>query len=119
MREVADGRPFHCLITDDRELLRLNREFLQKDYATDVLSFPSGATSGFAGELAISVERAADQAAEFGHSLSEELSILMLHGILHLLGMDHEKDRGAMARLEKKWRKHFELPTGLIERVRS
>ena len=60
---------------------------------------------GLLGEMAISVERAAEQAAEFGHPFSEEIKILMLHGVLHLLGMDHEKDRGAMARAEKRWRK--------------
>ena len=117
--EVAGGRHFECLITDDRELQRLNREFLSQDYPTDVLSFPSGTAGGFAGEMAISVERAADQAAEFGHTLSEEIKILMLHGVLHLLGMDHEKDRGAMARAEKRWRTHFSLPASLTERVRG
>ena len=117
--EVAGGRQFECLITDDRELQRLNREFLGQDYPTDVLSFPSGTAGGFAGEMAISVERAAEQAAEFGHTSSEEIKILMLHGVLHLLGMDHEKDRGAMARAEKRWRTHFSLPASLTERVRG
>jgi probable rRNA maturation factor len=117
--EVAGGRQFECLITNDRELQRLNREFLRQDYPTDVLSFPSGTAGGFAGEMAISVERAAEQAAEFGHTLSEEIKILMLHGVLHLLGMDHEKDRGVMARAEKRWRTHFSLPASLTERVRG
>lgn len=117
--EVAGGRQFECLITDDRELQRLNRAFLGQDYPTDVLSFPSGAAGGFAGEVAISVQRAADQAKEFGHTLLDEVKILMLHGVLHLLGMDHENDRGAMARAEKQWRKHFLLPASLTERVRE
>jgi probable rRNA maturation factor len=119
MIEVADGRRFDCLLTDDRELRRLNREFLGHDYPTDVLSFPSGADTGFAGEIAISTGRAAEQAAEFGHDLDAEVQILMLHGVLHLLGMDHENDRGAMARTEKRWRKHFQLPVSLIERVHA
>jgi len=114
---VAGGRPFTCLITDDRELERLNRMFLGKSYPTDVLSFPSGDAES-AGEIAISVERAAEQAREFGHDLLDELRILMLHGVLHLLGMDHETDRGAMARAEKKWRTALGLPNGLIERTR-
>lgn len=114
---VSGGRHFECLITDDRELRRLNREFLGHDYPTDVLSFPSGTKGGFAGEMAISAERAAEQAAQFGHSLPEEIKILMLHGVLHLVGMDHEKDRGVMARTEKRWRKHFSLPASLTERV--
>jgi probable rRNA maturation factor len=116
--EVASGRPFTCLFTDDRELQRLNREFLGSDYPTDVLSFPAGDGSG-AGDLAISVARAREQAAGLKHSLGDELRILMLHGLLHLLGMDHDKDRGAMARAEKRWRRHFGLPVGLIERAQS
>lgn len=117
--QVSGGRQFHCLLTDDRELQRLNRDFLGHDYPTDVLSFPSGMGGGFAGEIAISTNRAAEQADEFGHSASEEIKVLMLHGVLHLLGMDHENDRGAMARVEKRWRKQFGLPTSLIERVRA
>ena len=115
--EVTGGRQFECLITDDRELQRLNRTFLGYDYPTDVLSFPSGTAGGFAGEIAISRNRAAEQAANFGHSVDEEIKILMLHGALHLLGMDHEKDRGGMARAEKRWRKRLGLPEGLIERI--
>lgn len=121
-REVAKGRPFDCLITGDAELRRLNLEFRRKDYPTDVLSFPSG-DGGHGrpslGDLAISVARARAQAREFGHSTEDEVRILMLHGLLHLLGMDHETDRGQMARAEKRWRREMGLPNGLIERVRS
>ncbi len=66
----------------------------------------------------ISADRAREQAREFGHSIHNEICILMLHGVLHLAGMDHERDGGAMARAEARWRKMFGLPTGLIERVR-
>jgi probable rRNA maturation factor len=117
-KRVARGREFHCLITDDRELRRLNRQFRGADYATDVLSFPSEEANGALGELAISAQRAAAQAREFGHSRLEEIRILMLHGVLHLLGMDHETDRGEMARAEARWRKKLNLPAGLIARVR-
>jgi probable rRNA maturation factor len=113
---VARGREFHCLITDDRELRRLNRQFRRADYATDVLSFPSD-DAGWLGEIAISADRAAEQAREFGHSRVDEIRILMLHGVLHLLGMDHEKDRGEMARAEAKWRRQLRLPAGLIARA--
>lgn len=116
--EVAGKRPFTSLIADDAELRRLNREYRKKDYATDVLSFPSGADAGFLGDIAISFDHALRQAAEFGHSVTEEIQILMLHGMLHLLGMDHEKDRGQMARAENQWRTALGLPRGLIERVR-
>jgi probable rRNA maturation factor len=116
-REVASGRPFHALITGDAELARLNRDFRGKDYPTDVLSFPSG-TKPFLGDLAISAARARAQAREFGHSTEDEVRLLMLHGVLHLAGMDHESDSGAMARAEKRWRARLGLPNGLIERVR-
>ncbi len=114
---VAAGRSFCCLITSDRELRRLNREFRKKDYGTDVLSFPSVSPNGFLGEIAISLPRARKQAAEYGHLVEKEIQLLMLHGLLHLLGMDHETDRGRMARAERKWRSALGLPRGPIERV--
>ncbi len=114
---VAPGRGFTCLLTGDRELHRLNRQFLDHDYPTDVLSFPSPGPDGFLGEMAISTARAAEQAREFGHSVEQEIGILMLHGLLHLLGMDHEHDRGQMARAERRFRERLGLPLGLIERA--
>jgi probable rRNA maturation factor len=113
---VAGGRPFCCLLTHNAELQRLNREFLAKDYPTDVLSFPSGDGAGSLGEIAISIDRASAQAGAYGHDAATEIKILMLHGLLHLIGMDHERDRGRMARAEKSWRKKLALPDGLIER---
>ena len=113
---LTGGRTFCCLMTDDLELRRLNREFLGKDYPTDVLSFPSGEGAGSLGEIAISVERAAEQAGTYGHQPEDEFKVLMLHGVLHLLGMDHDRDGGEMARSEKAWRSKLALPTGLIER---
>ncbi len=118
-QSVAGGARFLCLLTDDRELRRLNRQFLGKDYATDVLSFPEPGPDGFLGEMAISVDRAREQALALGHSLEAEVRILMLHGLLHLMGLDHEADRGGMARTEKLWRKKLGLPAGLIERARA
>ena len=136
-RRIAGGRELVCLITDDRELRKLNREFRGQDCATDVLSFPDddagveplpsvtarneprlkGAVQRRPlGEIAISVDRAAAQAVEHGHSFTNELRILMLHGALHLTGFDHERDAGEMERAELRWRKRFGLPCGLIER---
>ena len=124
--KVAVGSSFNCLVTTDAEVRRLNRDFRGKNEATDVLSFPVG---GFGrrkrlphimlGDLAISLPRARAQAREFGHTLEHEIRILMLHGLLHLLGMDHETDRGRMARVERLWRARLGLPAGLIERVAS
>ncbi len=116
--QIARGREFHCLITGDAEIRSLNRQFRGKDAATDVLSFPSGEKNPM-GDIAISLGRARAQAREFGHSTEEEICILLLHGVLHLLGMDHETDGGAMARAETRWRRKLELPVGLIERTRS
>lgn len=115
--QLAGGREFHCLLSDDQKLRELNKQFLGHDYATDVLSFPSedGASVG---DLAISVARAQAQADEFGHSLLDELRLLMLHGLLHLVGYDHEHDRGEMAREERRWRAEFGLPQSLIQRSR-
>jgi len=104
------ARAVTCVITSDAELRRLNRQFRGKNYATDVLSFPPD-------EMAISLDRAAAQAKELGHSLDAELRILMLHGLLHLCGMDHENDSGEMRRAEARWRKRLGLPLGLIERA--
>jgi probable rRNA maturation factor len=116
--EVTGGRPFTCLIAGDEELRRLNRDFRKQDHATDVLSFPSRQSLGFLGDIAISFPHARRQAAEYGHEIDQEIEVLMLHGVLHLLGMDHEKDRGRMARAETKWRAAFGLPSGLIGRTK-
>jgi len=120
-REVAKGKAFDCLITGDTELRRLNREFRGRDYATDVLSFPAPADMKKAalGDIAVSLARARAQARVFGHTTESEIRILILHGLLHLLGMDHETDRGRMARAEARWRARLGLPGGLIERARA
>lgn len=115
--EVAKGLAFSCLVTGDSELRRLNRDFLGKDYPTDVLSFPALDASAGLGEMAISAVRARAQAGAFGHSIENEICILMLHGLLHLQGMDHETDRGQMKRAEGHWRERLSLPCGLIERA--
>lgn len=115
---LTSGRAFTCLLTSDAELRRLNNTFLGHDYATDVLSFPALEGEESLGELAISAPRAKAQAAEFGHAIEVEIEILMLHGALHLLGHDHETDKGAMRRLESRWRQKLSLPAGLIERTR-
>src|SRR5271157_43750 len=78
-QEVAGGREFCGVITDDAEMRRLNKQFRKQDYATDVLSFPAAGAHGPIGELAISWDRAKAQAAEYGHAASDEVRILMLH----------------------------------------
>jgi probable rRNA maturation factor len=109
------------LLTTDEGIRALNRRFRKKNKATDVLSFPAepgfGLAGDLAGDLAISVETAARQAGEQGHRLSVEVRVLMLHGLLHLAGFDHETDDGKMARKERRLRARLGLPMGLIERV--
>jgi probable rRNA maturation factor len=113
------------LLAGDRTVRRLNREFRGKDKATDVLSFPAFAfapatyeiAQKHAGDLAISLETAQRQAAEQGHSLRDEVRVLLLHGLLHLAGMDHEVDHGEMAAREAELRIQLRLPSGLIARA--
>jgi probable rRNA maturation factor len=107
------------LLTSDAEIKTLNRQFRHKNKPTDVLSFraPEEIFDEHAGDLAISLDTAARQAEEFGHSLSDEVRILMLHGLLHLNGMDHEADQGEMAERERELQSELKLPVTLIERV--
>lgn len=115
--KVAGGRRFCCLLTNDEALWRMNRQFLSIDAPTDVLSFPVAAPGGTLGDIAISVDRAREQAAAYGHDLPTELRVLLLHGVLHLLGHDHASDRRKMRRMEARWRRQLGLPAGVIERV--
>jgi probable rRNA maturation factor len=107
------------LLTSDVEIRRLNRTFRGKNKATDVLSFPAPEeiAGEHAGDLAISLDTAARQAESFGHSLGAEVRILLLHGLLHLAGMDHEVDSGEMAERESELRRELRLPVTLIERA--
>jgi probable rRNA maturation factor len=107
------------LLTTDAAIRKLNRQFRGKNKATDVLSFPAEGlgAEGIAGDLAISVTTAMGQAAEQRHSLSTEIKVLVLHGLLHLAGYDHEVDDGKMARRERAVRAKLKLPQGLIERA--
>jgi probable rRNA maturation factor len=114
----------NVLLTTDRAIRRLNRQFRGKDKPTDVLSFPAAnlvrnRKEKEEGDLAISLDTARRQAAACGHSLEIEIRVLMLHGLLHLAGYDHEADHGRMARRERQLRARLGLPEGLIERVRS
>jgi probable rRNA maturation factor len=95
----------------------LNRQFRGKDRVTDVLSFPAE-TRGFLGDIVIASGVAKKQAKAAGHSLNIEFRVLALHGLLHLLGYDHDSDDGKMARIEARLRKKAGLPEGLIERAR-
>jgi len=103
------------LVTGSAELRRLNRRYRRADQPTDVLSFPARG-NGMAGDIAISAEVAAASARRLGHSAAAEVKILILHGLLHLAGLDHERDRGQMSRREEKLRRRLGLPGSLIGR---
>ncbi len=116
-RAVGLRGEVNVLLTTNPELRALNSRFRKKDKPTDVLSFPAIATAeGLVGDVAISVTIAAQNARQLGHGAAEEVKILILHGLLHLAGHDHEQDDGEMARLEQKLRNRLGLPVGLIER---
>jgi probable rRNA maturation factor len=87
----------------DREMRRVNRELRQQDKTTDVLSFPG--EDGYLGDILIALRVARRQAAEAGHGTERELKTLLLHGVLHCLGYDHETDQGEMERLERRLRR--------------
>jgi probable rRNA maturation factor len=107
------------LLTTDAYLRKLNRNFRGKNKTTDVLSFPAEGIGAeeIAGDLAISVPTARKQAVEQNHSLTTEIKVLILHGLLHLAGHDHDSDAGQMARRERQLRAKLGLPQGLIERA--
>lgn len=118
-KEIGLNGAVSVLLTGDADIRRLNRDFRHKDKATDVLSFLAPETvarAKLAGDLAISVETADREAETRGHALVLELQVLLLHGILHLAGYDHETDNGEMARKEESLRRKLGLNQGLIAR---
>lgn len=111
---AAKGRMTVALVPDAR-VRALNKQFRRIDRSTDVLSFPAGEPDQL-GDVVIAEGVARRQAQSAGHSLQTEVRVLALHGLLHLLGYDHETDAGQMARAERRLRVRGGLPVGLIER---
>lgn len=115
-------------LVSDKRMQALNRQFRGKDVVTDVLSFPAQPSSapsaaapsaaGFLGDIVIATGVAKRQAKAASHSIHTEIRVLALHGLLHLLGYDHQSDGGKMARVEARLRKKAGLTEGLIERAR-
>jgi probable rRNA maturation factor len=104
------------LLVSPDQIRQMNRWFRAQNKITDVLSFPTTARRR-AGDIAICAAKAQSQARTFGHGPEEEVKILMLHGMLHLAGFDHERDAGEMALKEERLRKQLGLPRGLIKRA--
>lgn len=135
LRRVAPARARGAVaiaLVSDARIRRLNRQYLRRDYATDVLSFPTfqlpavGARPApggrpsdarHLGDIVIARGVARRQARAAGHSRAAELRVLALHGLLHLLGYDHERDDGEMRRIEARLRRKGGLRRGLLERA--
>jgi probable rRNA maturation factor len=121
-RAVGLSGRVNILLTSSAAMRALNLRFREKNKTTDVLSFPSEThfngtdKRAFAGEIAISADIARANAAGLGHSAALEVKLLALHGILHLAGLDHERDNGEMARKEASLRRKLGLPSSLTER---
>ena len=120
-REAGVRGRVDVLLTTNSNMRSLNAQFRGKDKPTDVLSFPAAfakrTARGLVGELAVSADIASANAIQLGHSPASEVKVLVLHGILHLAGYDHERDNGKMARKEAKLRRALNLPEALIERT--
>ena len=104
------------VITSDAEMKRMNSWFRGKRKATDVLSFTATGIKGYLGDIAISSDIAAVNALRLRHSLEDELKVLIVHGLLHLGGHDHENDSGQMLSKEGELRHRLGLPMTLIQR---
>ncbi len=106
------------IITNNSEIQKINREQRGKDKITDVLSFPlKNFEYAPLGSIIISIDKVKEKADEFKHSENEEFTLLFIHGLLHLLGFDHEIDNGEMRKKEEELIKEFNLPSSLIIRT--
>jgi len=115
--KLADGKDLELLIVDDESIRELNRQHRGLDKATDVLSFPvEFEFAKFLGSIVISYETASKAADEFGHTIKDEAKLLFIHGMLHLLGFDHESDNGEMRIKEQEIIRELALPLSLTER---
>jgi len=117
-RKLTD-RDLELILCSDESIQELNRLHRGKDRPTDVLSFPlSGDLSHQPlGSLVVSADRVREKASELGHREAEELTLLFIHGLLHLLGYDHETDRGEMRAKEEALIRELGLPESLIVRT--
>ena len=120
LEQIADflgAGDVELVFVNDDEMRKINREHRGIDKATDVLSFPyEQVPGGLMGSVVISTDTASRVAGELGHSIECEIALLFLHGVLHILGYDHEIDNGQMRGKEKEVIEHFNLPDSLIIR---
>lgn len=120
LEQIADflgAGDVELVFVSDDEMCKINHEQRGINKATDVLSFPYEQVSGgLMGSVVISTDTASRVASELGHSIECEIALLFLHGVLHILGYDHEIDGGQMRQKEKEVIEHFSLPDSLIIR---
>jgi len=122
LEAIADtrtGRDIELILVDDDAIRTLNRTHRDTDRATDVLSFPLEGEHPHQplGTVVISLDHAQAAAAQLGHTVDAEIALLFVHGLLHLLGYDHESDTGQMRALEAEILGQFDLPQSLIVRT--
>ncbi len=112
------NKDIELVLCDNDFIQLLNHVHRRKDDPTDVLSFPLHGNREHepAGSIVISMEKVKEKAIELGHTEKDELTLLFIHGMLHLLGHDHEKDNGEMRAMEEKLIRRFDLPKSLIVR---
>lgn len=121
LESISNGvtnRDIELIIVNNSYIQEINREFRDKECPTDVLSFPiEGIGDIFPlGSIIISIDFVHEKAKEYGHSSDDELALLFIHGLLHLLGYDHEIDEGEMRKKEEEMIRSFSLPLSLIVR---
>jgi len=115
--EYLTNKDIELILTTDEEIKKINTTYRNKNAPTDVLSFPLEDMPGMPlGSIVISVDTAKKVANEMNHSLDDEIKLLFIHGMLHLLGYDHETDNGEMREKEKELIEKFNLPDSLIIR---
>jgi len=112
-------KDFELIVVDNQTIKEINKEYRNIDKPTDVLSFPLDIVcDGMPmGSIIISSDKVKDGANEFNHSIEDEFKLLLIHGLLHLIGYDHEIDNGEMRQKEKEIIEKFNLPLSLIVRV--
>ncbi|GAA7314503.1 rRNA maturation RNase YbeY [Helicobacter pylori] len=117
---LAPTQIIEFVLVSDETMREINRDLRNCDYATDVLSFPLEAIPHAPlGSVLINAPLAQENALKLGHSLENEIALLFIHGVLHLLGYDHEKDKGEQRQKEAELIKAFDLPLSLIERAQD
>lgn len=119
--KALSSKDVELIFVEDEEMKELNLKYRNKNKSTDVLSFPLQAVDDALplGSIVINKALAQEKAKEFHHSLKDEISLLFIHAMLHLLGFDHEKDKGQMREKEEELIRLFKLPQSLIVRTEA